>query len=330
MHPLEIIPGVKVVRPTEMAVIENKGSHESTVGEGIHFVMPFIKQMRKINTTEQLADVGKNEMITQDNLNATVDLQVYYRVKANKKDVEKAMYEVDDYDYQIIQLGQTTARNVIGDMDFEKVNSDRQELNASLKKELEQQTNGWGIEVVRVELQEITPPTDVQKSMNSIVQAENKKDAAEDLAKAEETEAEGAKQAAIKEAEGQKQAAILEADGKAEAIMKEAKARAEEIKIVNSSINQHFIDKAQTYKQLETAEKGLKRNTKFFFDKDTDIPMLFTGAMDDVSPITDDDFDEENAEDIDFDIGSEVSEAAQEMKEQAKQEAQEMKEEADK
>lgn len=315
--------GIVRIRPKEKGVVERFGKYRGIKDDGIHFVIPFVDQVYRVNVTEQLADVDTTEMITKDNLNVDVDAQVYYKVRRKEKDLKKAMYEVDDYDYQIIQLAQTTARSVIGDMKFEKVNNDRNTLNEKLQKELEQQTDEWGINVVRVELQEITPPEKVQQSMNEIVEAENKKDAADDKREEKKILAQGEKEAAIEEAKGKKQAAILEATGNAQAIELEAEAQANQIKVVNSSLNEYFVDQAQTFKQLEVAENGLKHNSKFFFDQDSDMTNVFTESMANVTPIDDDKWDSEKAEGMDFggvgDVKEQIEEAQKKVEESAKE-----------
>jgi len=308
MHPLELIPGLTFVRPTSRGVHERGGRYQSIMEDGLNFYIPIYDNVRKVNVTEQMADVETTEMITKDNLNVDVDAQVYYRVRKTTEDVKKAVYEVDDYDYQIVNLAQTTARAVIGNMKFEKVNNNRNELNTKLREELEEQTNGWGLEVVRVEIQEITPPKKVQNSMNEVVEAENKKESAKDFANAKETEADGERRAEIKKAEGKKRAAVLEAEGKAKAIQKEAKAQAKEIQLVNNSISEHFTNKPQEFKKLETVQNSLRNGSKYVIDSDSDM----TAVLSEVGGVTPID-DEKDVEDLDGQLDIDMSDAAEKM-----------------
>lgn len=311
MHPLELIPGLTVVRNTHKALHERGGSFHRVLGQGIHAYIPIYDQIYKVNTTEQMTNVNPSDMITKDNLNAEVDLVVYYKVKDQDSAVKKAVYNVDDYESQIVSLAQTAARNVIGTKKFETVNNDRAELNTELMEELDKETNDWGIDIVRVEMEEITPPDDVQKSMNEIIKAENEKDAAEDFATAEETKADGEKRAEIKRAEGEKQAQVLRAEGKAEAIQKEAKAQAKEIELVNNSISQHFTTKPQEYKKLETVQNSLKDGSKYIIDSDNDITTVLS-EVGGVTPIS----DEKDEEEINSDIDIDMSDAAEKMAEE--------------
>jgi regulator of protease activity HflC (stomatin/prohibitin superfamily) len=214
--------------------------------------------MRKVNITEKMADIEPQEVITKDNLNAKVDLVVYYKVRPTEVDIKKALYAVNNFEYQIVTLARTTARNVIGGMVFKDVNSKRKELNTRLAEVLAKETSNWGVEVVRVELMEILPPNDVQETMNKVIKAENEKDAAIDFATARETEADGIKRANIKEAEGIAQGRLIVADAKAKAI-----------KLVNESARKYFKGNAQSLKQLEVAETALKDNSKIVLGNDS-------------------------------------------------------------
>ena len=125
-------------------------------------------------------------------------------------------------------------------------NSERNKINTELLATLSQETQSWGMEIVRTELKEIDPPKDVQETMNKVVKAENEKIAALDFANALERQADGEKRAEIKKAEGIKQAKILAAEGEAEAI-----------RLVNEAANTYFVGNAQLLRKLEALEKSL-------------------------------------------------------------------------
>ena len=127
-------------------------------------------------------------------------------------------YNVNNYQFQIVNLARTTLRNIIGTLTLKSANSERDKINTSLLETLTRETKHWGMEIVRTELKEIDPPKDVQETMNKVVKAENEKVAALDFADAVERQADGVKRSEIKKAEGIKQAKILAAEGEAEAI----------------------------------------------------------------------------------------------------------------
>jgi regulator of protease activity HflC (stomatin/prohibitin superfamily) len=260
--------GIRIVPPTKRGVIERLGKYRRFLNVGFNWVIPVIDQTRYRNITERMTNIASQEIITKDNLNAKVELVVYHKVKIDEENVKKSYYEVEDYKTQIVMLAQTTARNVIGNMKFTEVNSQRAMLNKLLAETIDKEIENWGLRVVRVELKDITPPQAVQETMNNIIQAQNAKDAAIDFATAVETKADGARRAAIKEADGIKQANILKAEGEAQAIQ-----------LVNEAAEKYFIGNAQKLRQIEMVERSLKDNTKVVITKDGINPSIIIGDL---------------------------------------------------
>ena len=252
--------GIRIVRPTHRGLIERLGKYRRFANPGFNWIIPIIDRMIKINITEQMVDAQPQEIITNDNLNASVDAQVYFKVKPDEDSVKASQYNVNDYQYQIVNLARTTLRNIIGTLTLKSANSERDKINGELLGTLSKETKNWGMEIVRTELKEIDPPTDVQETMNKVVKAENEKIAALDFANAKEREADGTKRAEIKKAEGIRQGKILEAEGEAEAI-----------RLVNEAANKYFVGNAQILKKLETVEKSLRENTKVVVPGDAEL-----------------------------------------------------------
>jgi len=269
-----ILSGIRIIRPTNRAAIETLGKYTRFQRSGITFVLPFFQKMYSVNITEQLVDVMRQEVITKDNLNCTVDAQVYFKVGDTETELKNALYQVNNYNVQVVQLARTTLRNVIGDNVFKDVNSQRGKLNQQVFATMEGETKDWGINIVRVELKEIEPPDDVQETMNMVIKAENDKQSAIDFANARETKADGERRASIKEAEGIRQALILEAEGKAQAIEKVAQARATEIQLVNESAERYFVGNAKDLKKLEVTQESLKDNSKIVLTDKGITPTL--------------------------------------------------------
>ena len=222
--------------------------------------MPGVDKLYRINITEQMVDAEPQEIITNDNLNAVVDAQVYFKVKTDEESVKNSVYNVNNVNFQIVNLARTTLRNIIGTLTLKSANSERGRINDDLHKILIKETTNWGIDIVRAELKQIDPPKDVQETMNKIVKAENEKLAAVDFATAAETGADGKKRAAIKEAEGIRQARILAAEGEAEAIQ-----------LVNEAANKFFVGNAQLLKRLETVQVSLQNNAKIVVPANTEL-----------------------------------------------------------
>jgi regulator of protease activity HflC (stomatin/prohibitin superfamily) len=252
--------GIRIVRPTHRGLIERLGKYNRFAGLGFNWIIPLIEVIYQVNVTEQMVDAEPQEIITNDNLNAKVDAQVYFKVKADENDVKNCQYSVNNYQWQIVNLARTTLRNIIGTLTLKSANSERGKINAELHKTLCEETASWGLEIVRTELKEIDPPKDVQETMNKVVKAENEKIAAIDYATATETVADGQKRAEIKKAEGIKQARILEAEGEAAAI-----------KLVNEAAERYFTGNAQVLRKLEAVEKSLANNAKIVVPANTEL-----------------------------------------------------------
>ncbi len=265
--------GIRIVRPTHRGLVERLGKYHRFAHAGFNWIVPIIDKMYRVNITEQMVDAEPQEIITNDNLNAMVDAQIYFRVKDDEESVKNSQYNVYDVNYQIVSLARTTLRNIIGTLTLKSANSERGKINEDLHTVLMKETSKWGIDIVRAELKQIDPPKDVQDTMNKIVKAENEKIAAVDYATALETTADGEKRAAIKKSEGIRQAKILQAEGEAEAI-----------RLVNEAANKYFVGNAQMLKQLETVQHSLENNSKIIVPGNSELVNVI-GEMAGVVPI---------------------------------------------
>ena len=257
-----IFAGFRTVRPIEKGIIERFGKFQRLKEAGLTWIIPSIDRMYKVNITEQMVDVLPQMVITKDKLNAEVDAVVYYQII----DVKASMYNVDNHRTQLTSLARTTLRAVIGNMTLTDANEKRSDINSKVETVLDKETNSYGVEVLRVEIQKIEPPSDVQDSMNKVVKAEQEKIAARDIATATETRADGDKRAEIKKAEGIRQGLILSAEGKSESIRLVANADADKIKVVNEAAQKYFVGNAQILKKIEAVEISLKDNAKILID----------------------------------------------------------------
>jgi len=265
--------GIRIVRPTHRGLKETLGKYSGFANPGFHWVLVFFQKLYRVDIREQLVNAEPQVIITNDNLNATVDAQVYLKVKSDEVSVKNSMYNVTDYRMQVVNLARTTLRNIIGTLTLKSANSERGRINTDLDQTLKVETRNWGIEILRTELKEIDPPKDVQETMNKVVKAENEKIAAVDFATAAETNADGVKRAEIKKAEGVRQAKILEAEGEAQAI-----------KLVNEAAEKYFIGNAQLLRKLQAMENALKNNAKIVLPTDSELVNVI-GDMSGVLPL---------------------------------------------
>ncbi len=268
-----LVSGIRIIRPTHRGLIERLGKYQRFGRPGFNWIIPVIETLHKVNVTEQMMDAAPQEIITFDNLNARVDAQVYFKVKADEESVKASQYNVNNYQWQIVNLARTTLRNIIGTLTLKSANSERGKINDELLNTLSTETVRWGIDIVRTELKEIDPPKDVQETMNKVVKAENEKIAAIDFATARETGADGDRRAEIKRADGVRQAKILEAQGEAEAI-----------RLVNEAAEKYFIGNAQILRRLQALETALQGNAKIIVPSDKDLINVI-GEMAGIVPI---------------------------------------------
>jgi regulator of protease activity HflC (stomatin/prohibitin superfamily) len=269
-----ILSGIRIVRPTHRGLVERLGKYNRYATPGIHFTIPYgIEKMYQVDIRETLVDATPQTIITNDNLNARVDAQVYLKVKDFEESVKASQYNVANYQIQIVQLARTTLRNIIGTLSLKSANSERGRINEELRTTLRTETANWGLEILRTELKEIDPPSDVQETMNKVVKAENEKISAIDFATATETQADGQRRAEIKKAEGVRQGKILAAEGEAQAI-----------RLVNEAAEKYFVGNAQVLRKLETVEKAFWQNAKIVVPADGSLVNVI-GDLAGIAPV---------------------------------------------
>ena len=271
----------RILRPFEKGLIERFGKYNREATSGLNIVIPGIERLIVVDMREQVIDVPPQEVITKDNVTITVDAVIYYE----PTDPKKLVYNVGDFITAATKLAQTNLRNVIGDLELDAALTSRETINTSLKIILDEATDKWGTRVVRVEIQRIDPPQDVQDAMNKVMKAERDRRAAV-------TEAEGEKRAAILTAEGERQSQILSAEGEAEALKAVADAQKyEKIAIAygeSEAIQKVFdaIHKGDptndliAIKYLESLEKVANgKATKIFLPADLSATLGSIGAV---------------------------------------------------
>ena len=275
---------VKIVRQSEVYIIERLGKFHKIADAGLTIIIPFIDHVRSIvSLKQQTLDVAPQEVITKDNVTITINTVVFYRIM----DPAKAVYEIQSLKKGIEYLSVTSIRDLVGKMDLDSTFSSRDTINDKLRSMLDEATNIWGCSIDRVEVQDITPPPDIRDAMEKQMNAERNKRAAI-------LQAEGERQAAVLKAQGEKEAAILQADadreskirravGEAEAIRKVAEAKADEVKLVYGAMMK--ANPNETLVQLKSLE-ALKDVANGEANK-VFIPFEATQALSSVGTISD-------------------------------------------
>lgn len=267
---------IKVVRQSEVYIIERLGKFHKVADAGLTVIVPFMDRVRSVvSLKQQTMDIPPQGVITSDNVTITIDTVVFYKIT----DPAKAVYEIQSLKKGIEYLAITTIRDIVGKMELDETFSSRDQINDKLRVILDEATDAWGCKIDRVEIKDITPPADIRDAMEKQMNAERNK-------RALILEAEGERQSAITLAEGRKQAAILDAEadreskirratGEAEAIKKVADAKAQEIQLVYDAIKQANPDeKLVQIKSLEALKEVAKGEANKIF-----IPFEATQAL---------------------------------------------------
>jgi regulator of protease activity HflC (stomatin/prohibitin superfamily) len=269
-----ILSSLRIVRPTEKGLVERLGKYHRFVQGGITVLVPFVDRIIKVNITERMTPVQRQDVITRDKVFMGVDAVVFYKVKPDETSVKASQYSVNEYAAQIDTLARTVLRDIIGGMDMTTANTSRPTINDKLKFALDEQTECWGIEIVRAEIKDLEPPRELLISMESVLKADNERQAAEKTAIAQATLASGQKNAAIQVAEGQKQAAILQAEGQKTATIEIAEGDAQATKLRNEALTTYFKDSAVVFKELDTIAASLQNNTKIIVPEGNALSLI--------------------------------------------------------
>ena len=234
-----VIVKTAVIVPQQSAyVIERLGRYSRTLQAGFHILLPFLDTVAYKHTLkEQAVDISEQLCITRDNVQVGVDGVLYLQVLEPRQ----ASYGITNYIFAISQLAQTTLRSEVGKIDLDRTFEERSSINRLIVNELDQASAPWGVKVLRYEIRNINPPTDVLNAMEKQMRAEREKRAvvlsSEGERDAKINEAEGEKQRVIKESEATRTQQINEAQGEAEAILAVATATAEGITRIGQSVS---------------------------------------------------------------------------------------------
>ena len=219
-----VFKGVRIVPQGYKWVVQRLGKYSQTLEPGLNLIIPYVDDVAyKVTTKDSVLDIPSQEVITRDNVVIIANAVAYINIVRP----DKAVYGIEDYEYGIRNLVQTSLRSIIGEMDLDSALSSRDEIKTKLKHAISEDIADWGITLKTVEIQDINPSQTMQASME------------------EQAAAERLRRATVTRADGQKQAAILEADGRLEASRRDAEAQVvlakgseESIRLITSAMGE--------------------------------------------------------------------------------------------
>ena len=272
---LAVLKGVKFVPQQQVWIVERMGRYRVSMQAGLNFLIPFIDNISyRHSLKEEAVDIPSQTAITKDNVTLIIDGILYLKIT----DPKQASYGIGDARYAITQMAQTTMRSELGKMTLDRTFLERDNLNVSIVQSINEASVVWGIQCLRYEIKDITPPDNVRQAMELQVAAERKK-------RAEVLDSEGKRQSQINIAEGIKQEVVLKSEaamtdqinrakGEAEAILQVAKATAEGIEMVAASIDKSGGEKAVALRlaeqYIEAFSKLAKENNTLILPAKTD------------------------------------------------------------
>lgn len=270
---IAVARSLRIVPAKTTMVVERLGKFTTILEAGFHILMPFVDKIRyKFNLREIAIDVSEQSCFTLDNVKVMVDGVLYMQIMDSKK----AAYGITNCTYATIQLAQTTMRSVIGRLELDKTFEERDNINATIVKDVDEASDPWGVRVTRYEIKNISVPNNILKSMELQVTAERVKRAeiARSLGEKESkiNTSLGIKQEAINKSEGEKTKLINEAEGRASEILAVSRATAQGIRKVAAALQKQGGDDAVTLQLTEGYIRQLKKiaknNTKIILPMD--------------------------------------------------------------
>ena len=266
---LFIARSVKIVPQQNAWVKERLGKYAGTLSPGLNFLVPFVDVVAYKHSLKEIPlDVPSQVCITRDNTQLQVDGVLYFQVT----DPMRASYGSSNYIMAITQLAQTSLRSVIGKLELDKTFEERGIINAQVVQAIDEAALNWGVKVLRYEIKDLTPPTEILRAMQAQITAEREKRALIAASEGRRQEqiniATGEREAFIARSEGEKQAAINNAQGEATALLTVAEATARAIERIATAIRQPGGEMAV---QLQVAEKAVDAYSKVAADATTTL-----------------------------------------------------------
>ena len=168
-----ILASIKQINEFQRGVLFSFGKFSRILNPGWHIVLPVIQSFRKIDIRTKTVDVPEQEAITKDNVSVKINAVLYYKIF----DASKAVIAVENYNYAVSQLAQTTMRNMVGAVSLDELLAEREKISSAMCQILDTATDPWGIKVENVELKDISLPEEMKRVIAKVAEAEREKQA---------------------------------------------------------------------------------------------------------------------------------------------------------
>ena len=168
-----LIISTKQINEYERGILFKFGKFSKIMKPGWRLVLPIIHSYKKVDIRTKAVDVPEQEAITRDNVSIKINAVLYYKVF----DASKAVLAVQNYNYAVGQLAQTTMRNIVGSVSLDELLTEREKLSAEICKIVDTETDPWGIKVENVELKDIALPEEMKRVIAKVAEAEREKQA---------------------------------------------------------------------------------------------------------------------------------------------------------
>lgn len=168
------------------------GKFTSVRQPGWSIIVPIFQRMTKVDLRVKAVDVPDQKVITRDNVSASINAVIYYKVS----DASKAILEVEDFRFAVSQLAQTTMRNIVGSAELDEILAERDKLSQRIQEVIDKETDPWGISVENVELKDFFLPDDMERTIAKQAEAERERRAVIIKAEGEVASAENMSKAA--------------------------------------------------------------------------------------------------------------------------------------
>ena len=166
-----IIISIKQINEYERGIKFTLGKYSNIMSPGWRLVFPIFQTFSKVDIRTKAVDVPEQEAITKDNVSVKINAVLYYKVF----DASKAIIAVEDFNYAVSQLAQTTMRNIVGTVSLDQLLSDREKISSEICLIVDKATDEWGIKVENVELKDISLPEEMKRVIAKIAEAEREK-----------------------------------------------------------------------------------------------------------------------------------------------------------